>query len=128
MFDNGISEIDQSNQNQFFASSEGLFVGALTDAYRIDGSTVVLNEVVDQYENVISPTVFTDGFSIDLPQTDLRHTLVVRDLAGRLILKKADLVPGKYWIDRGTMRSGTYNCVLIDHIGQSRFLGTVIAQ
>src|SRR5690606_23111885 len=62
-FGTGLSLSDAFNQNQFHASGDRLYLGALLDAYYVTGSTVALDRF-ERSELNLFPTIFESGINI----------------------------------------------------------------
>lgn len=127
IFDAGMTQIDQSNQNQFYASEEGLFIGSLTDAYRIEGSTVSLVDRPNGPVATFLPTIFSEGFTIDLVNAPSGAVLLLMDVSGRIV--RSEMITSDHmWIERDGLKPGSYNCILSDRYERLHQIGRVIAQ
>ncbi len=127
LFQTGLGSFDQLNQNQFHASPSKLYLGALEDVYWLQGTSVDMAE--DELTSIaLYPTVFQDGFTVDLSSLSATSTLVITDAAGREVQRIDALPAAPVRIPRGDMVAGRYHCYLIDtKTGTRREVGQVIA-
>ncbi len=124
----GLSMGDQSNQNQFHATAERLYLGALSDAYWMEGGTVAVEEVKAP-SIAIYPTAFGDGFTVDLSDQRAGLTVIILDARGREVARHTNLSASPVRIERGSLAAGRYQCVLNDpSLGTMSPLGQVFAQ
>lgn len=130
-YETGLVGADVITQYRFHASGTTLFLGALSNLYGAPGTTVGDEEVeVDGTPLPIPyPTIFTDGFSVDLSEVNGARDLLLLDATGCEAARHSDLPAAPTRIDRGVLPAGTYRVMLIDRQkGTRSLLGSVIAQ
>lgn len=75
------------------------------------------------------PSIFTDGFQVDLGEHAPGATLILIDEVGREVLRETNLPASIIRVDRGSLAAGRYTCVLIEPgSGMRSTLGAVVAQ
>ncbi|MBK9175415.1 MAG: hypothetical protein IPM46_03580 [Flavobacteriales bacterium] len=128
-YNTGIMGADVITQYDFHAGGTTLYLGTLTHLYWHAGSTTGEDEPVDFTAPLPYPTLFTDGFSVDLSQVPSGGDLVLMDALGREVERRTNLPSGLLHVDRGTLPTGTYRVMLIDQArGRRLLLGAVVAQ
>jgi photosystem II stability/assembly factor-like uncharacterized protein len=126
-FNTGFTPNDAISQEEFHASGTKLYVGALFDIYSINGTTTSVEGEVEREAALPHPypTVFTDGFQIDLSELGGGNVLLL-DASGRVVANHNDLPGQLVRIERNGLAPGNYR-VVIDRNGRRSLLGTVIA-
>lgn len=129
-YNTGLVGADAIAQYQFHAGGSTLYLGTLTKLYSHTGTTL---GVEDEMANVELPkpypTLFVDGFTVDLSSLRSGNSLVLIDATGREAARRSELPSGPVRFERGNMPTGSYRVLLVDPAnGSRRVLGTVIAQ
>ncbi len=128
-YTDGLTALSQFGLEKFHASGTNLFIGTIQDLYRIVGTTVGLEDGAETTYPAPYPTLFDDGFQLDLSAQDGNSTLVLLDALGREVLRRENLPATPVRIERGTLVAGRYLCMLVNPKAGTRMaLGTVIAQ
>src|SRR5690606_31520957 len=128
-FNTGLTALSIFGHENFHASPTNLFIGTISDLYRIAGSTVDVTEAAANSLPAPFPTLFEDGFQLDLSSSGGNGTLIMLDAVGREVRRQDDLPAAPVRIERGSLVAGRYLCFLIDPVQGTRTpLGTVIAQ
>ncbi|MEZ4808132.1 MAG: hypothetical protein R2815_11780 [Flavobacteriales bacterium] len=127
-FNTGLSPVDAISQEEFHASGATLYMGALTDLYKLPGSTVGITANGEEQLPRPYPTLFTNGFTVDLTGMDAGASLILMDAAGREAARLDNVPSGPVVFERGALVAGTYTCLHRSAIGEQHVLGTVIAQ
>jgi hypothetical protein len=124
----GLNEFDAISQEEFHANGENLYLGALFDLYNIEGTTLAVTDEVSTREASIYPTVFSDGFTVEVGPEAAGATLLLIDAMGREVLQQGMSSVDKVRVERGGLESGAYHVMLMPRSGgQASHLGTVIA-
>ena len=127
-YNTGLGEVDVFLLEEFHASGNRLYLGTGLDLYSIDGTTLAVEEGDQDVTVPIYPTVFRDGFTVDLSTDDTGSQLVLVDAMGREAMRQPVVSMGKVRIERGTLTTGAYRVMLVPaNGGTMRDLGTVIA-
>lgn len=124
-FNTGFATLDAFSQEEFHASGTKLYVGALLDIYSINGTTTAIEDEGDAALPLPYPTVFTDGFQIDLGELGGGDVLLL-DASGRIVATHTGLPGQLVRIERHGLAPGNYR-VAFDRSGRRTLLGTVIA-
>lgn len=124
-FNTGFTANDAISQEEFHASGTKLYVGALFDIYSIDGTTTAVDDANAAALPHPYPTVFTDGFQVDLSGLGGGRVLLL-DASGRVVADHSDLPGQLVRIERNGLAPGNYRVVL-ERSGRRSLLGTVIA-
>lgn len=127
-FNTGLSPVDQVAQEKFHASGTRLYLGALQDLYYINGSTVDINSATSSEMPVPYPSLFVDGFNVDLTSVDDAYAVIVIDVSGKEVARQIGVSNSIVRMDRNGIASGQYRCMMIDRKGNRALLGTVIAE
>lgn len=126
----GLGVVDAIAQEEFHASGTTLYLGCLQDIYGHPGTTVDVEEETatgDLPEPY--PTLFTDGFTIDLSSQPSGSTVVLFDAMGREVQRRTDLPAAPVRIAREGMLTGTYRVMLLDPAKRMMTpLGAVVAE
>lgn len=128
-FNTGLAPVDAVSQEEFHATPERLYMGALLGMYKMDASNVGIAtpDAVDLPHPYPSP--FTDGFNLELNERFARGTIVLIDASGREVRSLPNTSAGTVRIEREGLPSGPYRCLFLDAgSGERMLLGTVIAQ
>jgi hypothetical protein len=124
----GLNEFDAISQEEFHANGENLYLGALFDLYNIEGTTLAVTDEASTREASIYPTVFSDGFTVEVGPEAAGATLLLIDAMGREVLQQGMSGVDKVRVERGALESGAYHVMLMPkNGGQASHLGTVIA-
>jgi len=127
-FNTGFTANDLISQEEFHASGTKLYCGALFDIYSVNGTTTALDEAAMDAFPAPYPTLFVDGFNVDL-STLGGGTVVLIDAMGREAGRHNDLPAANVRLERGVLPNGTYRVVYErTNAGIRNVLGTVIAQ
>lgn len=127
-FNSGLDAVNQATAGQFHASPTRLYLGTLFDLWSIPGSTVGVVESELELPKPY-PSVFVDGFQVDLGTRAAGAMLLLIDDAGREVLRASNLPASLVRVDRGDLAAGRYSCVLVEpSTGSRSALGAVIAQ
>ena len=127
-FNTGLTPLSLFGLEKFHASQTSLFMGSLQDLYRLPGSTVGVEGVAATLPAPY-PTLFDNGFHVDLSDRTGPSTLILLDAAGREVRRHGNLPAGTSFIERGALAVGRYTCLLLDEREGTRHpLGSVIAQ
>jgi hypothetical protein len=124
-FNGGFTPNDAISQEEFHASGTKLYVGALFDIYSIDGTTTAVEETFDEVLPQPYPTVFTDGFQVDLSGLGGGRVRLL-DSSGRVVADHEGLPGRLVRIERNGLAQGNYR-VVFERSGRRSLLGTVIA-
>lgn len=126
----GLGGADVITQYAFHAGGTTLYLGALFSLYGHPGTTTGVDAETTGIELPRPfPTVFTDGFQVDLGAQPARSDLVLMDASGREVAVHRDLSPGLVRFERGDLPAGTYRLFLSNTaVGLRSSLGAVIAQ
>lgn len=124
-FNTGFTVNDAISQEEFHASGNKLYVGALFDIYSINGTTTAIEDEGDAALPHPYPTVFTDGFQIDLSTLGGGDVLLL-DASGRIVATHTSMPGQLVRIERKGLAPGNYR-VVIERNGRRSLLGTVIA-
>jgi photosystem II stability/assembly factor-like uncharacterized protein len=128
-FNTGLAAFDQVGLEEFHASGTKLYVGAIFDIYSINGTTTGVEQAEASTLPVPYPTVFTDGFQIDLSSFKAGSTLLFVDATGREVAQRSGLPGALVRVDRAGLAQGSYRLVLVNAAdGRRVALGTVIAE
>ncbi len=128
-FNTGLAAFDQVGLEEFHASGTKLYTGAIFDIYSITGTTTGVEQADTSVLPVPYPTVFTDGFQIDLSAFQAGSTLLIIDGSGREVAQRSGLPGALVRVDRNGLAQGTYRLVLVNAgDGRRMALGTVIAE
>jgi photosystem II stability/assembly factor-like uncharacterized protein len=129
VYETGLQGADVISQNTFHASGNSLYLGCFSNLYSHAGTTLGLDDAHRSALPVPYPSLFTDGFSIDLSAEHAGSALVLFDANGREALRRSMSSAGINWIERGDIRAGTYHAALADrNTGELRPLGKLVAQ
>jgi len=127
-FNTGLTPVDQVAQEKFHASGTRLYLGALQDLYYVNGTTVGMNAVNTTELPSPYPSLFTDGFFVDLTSFDDACTVVLIDASGKEVTRQNGAANSVVHVERNGLASGHYRCFLIESNGNRALLGTVIAE
>lgn len=129
VYSTGLGAVDAIAQEDFHASGTKLYLGCLQDIYSHTGTTVGTEEINSEALPVPYPTVFTEGFTIDLSARSAGGSIVLIDAMGREVLRKGNLPSGAVRIERAGLLAGSYRVLLFDPAkGAMTVLGAVIAE
>jgi hypothetical protein len=128
VFNTGLSAPNTFVQEEFHSSGSTLFIICALDVYSTPGSTVGLPEQEVAVTPKPYPTVFTEGFKIDLSNSEPGSTVILVDATGREVMRFGNLALGVVPFERNGLAAGTYQCFLADHRGDRLHLGQVVAQ
>lgn len=129
VYETGLQNADVISQNTFHASGNMLYLGCFSNLYSHAGTTLGLVEEEASELPLPFPTIFTDGFTVDLSGTVPGSQLVLIDAVGREARRETRLPQGRAWIQRGELPAGSYRLALIEGgSGRLRHLGAVVAQ
>ncbi|HMC96461.1 MAG TPA: hypothetical protein VKG92_02310 [Flavobacteriales bacterium] len=129
VYNTGLGAVDAIAQEEFHASGTHLYLGCLQDIYSHTGTTVDAGEIAMNALPVPYPTVFNEGFTVDLGTQPAGNGLVLIDAMGREVQRRSNLPSGPVRVDREGLAPGTYRLMLVDaHKGTMRSLGAVIAE
>lgn len=123
----GLSEIDQVSLEQFHVGPDKLYVCAIFDIYTVPNTGVGLTPIARETVGLF-PTLFDDGFQLELPASSAGASLVMLDAAGREVHRVNALNAGINRIVRQGLVAGTYRCLLYLPGERPAFVGTVVAQ
>ncbi len=128
-FNTGLSIQNTFAQEEFHANGNDLFIVCALDIHSTAATSVGTAEVARNTAPLIRPTLFTDGFSIDLSAENAGGNILLLDAAGRIAHQLTNAPNTVLNIDRNGLANGMYQVVLVDQHGASmRLLGKVIAQ
>ncbi|MBL0126789.1 MAG: hypothetical protein IPP83_04890 [Flavobacteriales bacterium] len=128
-YNTGIQGADVITQYAFHAAGTTLYMGTLTHLYGHTGTTTSEAEVSEIALPRPYPTLFTDGFSVDLSGIASGQQLVLIDAMGREVKHVQGLSSTVARIERGVLPAGTYRVLLLDPSkGTRSLLGAVVAQ
>jgi hypothetical protein len=128
-FNTGLTPLSLFGLEKFHATPTNLYMGTIQDLYRVGGSTVGVEEAAADALPAPYPTLFVEGFNLDLGSREGPATLIMLDGMGREVRREANLPAAPVYIDRGNLVAGRYLCLLLDPTeGTMRPLGSVIAQ
>jgi photosystem II stability/assembly factor-like uncharacterized protein len=128
-YNTGLVDFDAISQEEFHASGNRLYLGALFDVYAVEGTTVAVDELVPSALGSIHPSVVTDGFNVQLATPRADATLVVIDAMGREVVKQRMLPVEKQWLSVEGIVPGVYRAQLRTAVdGGAHFLGTFIVE
>lgn len=129
VYETGLNGPDVISQNTFHASGNTLYLGCIFNLYSHPGTTTGIEQPAAGAMAKPYPTVFTDGFNLDLGRTSQGAQVVLIDAAGREAARHPLVFGPTAWIERGNLPGGTYRVLLAEGLnGQPRWVGTVIAQ
>ena len=120
--------MDQVAQEKFHVAGTRLYLGALQDLYYITGSTVDLNSLSNTELPSPYPSLFTDGFTVDLSTIDDARTVILIDATGKEVARQNGVANSVIRVERNGLAAGQYRCLMIDRSGNRALLGTVIAE
>jgi hypothetical protein len=124
----GLGAVDVFLLEEFHASGTRLYLGTGLDLYGIDGTTLAVADGAGTVSSSIYPTVFSDGFTVEVGPEVAEATLLLIDAMGREVLQQGLGSMDKVRVERGALESGAYHVMLIpQNGGQASHLGTVIA-
>jgi len=127
-YNTGLGEVDVFLLEEFHAAGTRLYLGTGLDLYGIDGTTLAVPDEASVLEASIYPTLFSDGFTVELGSGSIGATLVLIDAMGREVLHHVVNSIGKVRVERGALGSGAYRVMLMPLNGaRTSHLGTVIA-
>lgn len=127
LWNTGLSEIDQVSLEQFHVGPDRLYVCAIFDIYSVPSTGVGLAPIARE-EVALFPTLFDDGFQLELPASAAGSSLLLMDATGRVLRRVHAMQGGINRIARQGLATGTYRC-LLDMPGEKpAFVGTVVAQ
>jgi hypothetical protein len=127
-YNSGLGAVDLFLLDEFHASGTNLYLSTGLDLYSIEGTTLDVGTAQREDQVDIYPTVFSDGFTVDLSSDDTGSLLLMIDAMGREVLRQNVVSMGKLRIERGTLTTGAYRVMLLPaNWGHARDLGTVIA-
>lgn len=125
----GLGVVDAIAQEEFHASGTTLYLGCLQDIYGHDGTTVDVEEVVLNPLPKPYPSLFYEGFNIDLSTQPAGGTIVLVDAMGREVQRHTDLPSTLVHIERDGLPTGTYRVMLLNSAeGVMLPLGAVVAE
>ncbi len=127
-FNAGLTPVDQVAQEEFHAAGTRLYLGALQDLYYVSGSTVGINSVNNTELPSPYPSLFTDGFFVDLSNIDDARTVILIDASGKEVARQNGVANSVVHVERNGIAAGQYRCLMIDLNGNRALLGTVIAE
>ena len=127
-FNTGLTPVDQVAQEKFHVAGTRLYLGALQDLYYITGSTVDLNSLSNTELPSPYPSLFTDGFTVDLSTIDDARTVILIDATGKEVARQNGVANSVIRVERNGLAAGQYRCLMIDRSGNRALLGTVIAE
>lgn len=127
-YNDGLTPIDAVAQEQFHASGNTLYMGAFSDLYSITGSSVGLGEMDGNDRVAVYPTVFQEGFTVDLEMLEQPASLVMTDASGRTVFR-ADVRNERTFVPRTGLAAGAYRLLILDsRTGTVLQRGAVIAE
>lgn len=128
LFNTGLSPIDVVSQEQFHATTQRLYLGAFSDLYSLESSSVTVAGITSEVSIRSFPNPFTDGFTIDLSSGDGLQELMIMDVSGRAVRRIGDLRSTQQYVPRGDLSAGSYSLIIVDRkSGVSRAAGTIVA-
>lgn len=129
VYESGLQNADVISQNTFHASGNNLYLGCFSNLYSHAGTTLGLDNAEADPLPIPYPSLFMDGFSINLGAEHAGSALVLFDATGREALRQQLIATGIQWIERGDLRAGTYHAALADRVtGELRPLGKLVAE
>jgi hypothetical protein len=128
-YETGLQGADGIGQEEFHASGTTLYLACLLDVYGHPGTTVGVEEAETGDLPKLYPTLFTDGFTVDLSTQTNTSTIALIDAMGREVQRRSDLPTVPVRIARDGLLPGTYRVMLVDATkGTMTPLGAVIAE
>jgi photosystem II stability/assembly factor-like uncharacterized protein len=125
----GLVGADAIAQYCFHASGTTLYLGTIQHLYSTAGTTTGVEDAVHEQLPAPFPTLFTDGFQVDLSGQQPGAAIMLMDASGRMVRRVGNLPAGMVRLDREGLASGTYRVWLTDKEGAVRScLGAVVAQ
>ena len=128
IYNTGLSAFDAIAQEEFHANGENLYLGALFDIYNIEGTTVAVNGPTASSEALIHPTLFSEGFTVVVPEDMMADEVLLLDATGRIALRHPITSKGQVRVERNGLSAGLYQAMLITSDGaRVKGLGPVVA-
>lgn len=125
----GIVSPDTFSQYEFHAAGNILFLGTLTHLYGHPGTTTGEPELADAGLPLPYPTLFTEGFNVDLSDLPAGQQLLLVDALGREALRTSEQPKALVRVERGSLPQGTYRLIALDPVlGARHVLGALVAQ
>ena len=127
-YNGGLGAVDVFLLEEFHASGTRLYLGTGLDLYGIEGTTLAVSDGPATVSSSIYPTLFSDGFTVELGPEATGATLLLIDAMGREALQQSVSSLGTIRVERGTLETGAYHVMLMPRNGaQASHLGTVMA-
>ena len=125
----GLVVPDTFNQYEFHAAGNTLYLGTLTHLYSHTGTTLG-EPAIDASELPLPfPTLFTDGFNVDMTNLPTGQQLLLVDALGRETRRTGIMPNTLVRVERDALPCGTYRVIALDPaLGTRYVLGTVVAQ
>lgn len=125
-FLDGLSSLDQQNQNTFHETSDRLYIGALMDAYWTDESTLGITNPAYLSASLLRPSLVENGFQLFTGKA--AGSVVIYDVSGKEV-HRSQISDAAQWIDVSAVPAGRYEVIFIGKSAASReHAGSIVIQ